>query len=191
MCKDCETQNNCVDCGPNTAPVMPPQNTQNCPEPLPCPKYTSTLCILYKGETISCSFESNSSNVITEGNSLENVLANVVNYFCEKINYLNTPQITIETEEDFSTSDLITQNGISYSQNGRHIMISNGTNDIEVVCNGNVCATYQVLGTGTVTFVNGSGRTLEDPQGAVIDSQYGTAALSFNSTTDIVLVNNV
>jgi hypothetical protein len=70
-------------------------------------------------------------------------------------------------------------------------MIDNGSSNINITCNGSVTASYQVLGTGTVTFVAGSGRTLIAPSGAVINTQYGTATLSHNATNDIVLINNV
>lgn len=40
-----EEQTHCADCSSSTSPVMPPQNTQNCPQPLPCSKYTKSVCV--------------------------------------------------------------------------------------------------------------------------------------------------
>jgi hypothetical protein len=99
----------------------------------------------------------------------------------------STIQLLYENAQSFNTNEKIN----FQNQNGRHVMIDNGIDDIQITCNGNVLASYQVLGTGTVTFVAGTGRTLEAPLGAVLTSQYSTASISFNGTTDIVLVNNV
>jgi hypothetical protein len=100
---------------------------------------------------------------------------------------VGTVQLTITTSTSFATSDLIS----GLDQNGRHIIIDNGSSSINITCNGSVTAIYQVAGTGNVTFIAGSGRTLADPLGAIINTQYGTAALSYNGTNDILLVNNV
>jgi hypothetical protein len=95
-------------------------------------------------------------------------------------------QLTNSTTTNFSTSDLI--GGLS--QNGRHIIIDNGVNNITVDINSNVTSSYQVVGTGTVTFT-ASTSTLQAPSGAVINTQYGSASVSYFSTNKIVLVNNV
>jgi hypothetical protein len=99
----------------------------------------------------------------------------------------STIQLLYENAQSFNTNEKIN----FQNQNGRHVMIDNGIDDIQITCNGNVLASYQVLGTGTVTCVAGAGRTLASPNGAVLTSQYSTASISFNGTTDIILVNNV
>jgi hypothetical protein len=47
MSKDCnETPQNCVDCSPSFAPVLPPQGTSTpCPQPNPCSKITKEVCV--------------------------------------------------------------------------------------------------------------------------------------------------
>lgn len=100
---------------------------------------------------------------------------------------IGTVRLELTTATDFNTSTVI---GI-YSQNGRHLIIDNGANDIDVTVDVGVTASYQVLGTGTVTFLQGTGRTLQAPSGASLTSQYSTATLTFAGTTDILLVNNV
>jgi hypothetical protein len=96
-------------------------------------------------------------------------------------------QLVYTTSSNFTTSTTIS----GYGQDGKHIIVDNGSSNITITCNGSVTASYQVFGTGSVTFVNGSGRTLASPSGAAITTQYGTAALSYVTTTDIILVHNV
>ena len=100
---------------------------------------------------------------------------------------IGTVRLELTTATDFNTSTVI---GI-YSQNGRHLIIDNGVNNINITVDIGVTASYQVLGTGTVTFLQGVGRTLQAPSGASLTSQYSTATLTFSGTTDILLVNNV
>lgn len=89
---------------------------------------------------------------------------------------------------NFSTSTLI---GVGeLSQNGKHIMINNSTNNIIININSDVTASYQKTGTGTVTFT-ATGFTLAAPRTAVINTQYGSASVSYSGSTKIVLVNNV
>ena len=87
---------------------------------------------------------------------------------------------------DFDTGTLI--GGLS--QNGKHIMINNGTDNIIININSNVTASYQKIGSGTVTFI-ATGFTLAAPRTAVINTQYGSASVSYFGSTKIVLVNNV
>ena len=95
-------------------------------------------------------------------------------------------QLTITTSTDFTTGDFIS----GLEQNGRHIIIDNGANNIYVDINAEVTASYQVVGTGTVTF-KATTSLLEAPSGATINSQYGSASVSYFGTKKIVLVNNV
>jgi hypothetical protein len=92
-------------------------------------------------------------------------------------------QRILDTTSSFSTSDLID----GRTQEGASILVDNGSNDIQITCNGNVSANYQKLGTGKITFVAGIGRTLETPQGNVLNYQYEAANLAFSASKDIVI----
>jgi hypothetical protein len=97
-----------------------------------------------------------------------------------------TAQLTITTTSSFNTSDLI--GGIS--QNGKHVVVNNGSSNITITVDNSVNSFYQMIGTGTITFVAGFGRTLTAPNGAVISTQYGGASLSFNGTENILVLSN-
>jgi hypothetical protein len=128
-----------------------------------------------EGDTYSAGvFVLNNTGAITLGTTLL-VFSNV-----------STVQLTIATSSNFSSSDLIS----GLSQNGRHVIIDNGSSNIVVDIDVNITASYQVVGTGTVTFT-ASTSTLQAPSGDIINSQYGSAAVSYFSTNKIVLVNNV
>jgi hypothetical protein len=99
----------------------------------------------------------------------------------DNFRFFTGSQDIVNVTSSIKTSDLI--NGVS--QNGRTILLDNGSNDITVTCEG-ITANYQRLGTGKVTFVTGSGRTLASPQGFSLSSQYESAALTFSGSTDIV-----
>jgi len=197
MCENCQ---NCEDCNETPIQVLPPKNTAPpCPQPNPCARKYDSKCVMYIDDSdISCTFEEQVTTLAENGDSVQEVFENIVGYFCGKINTLReriaenlVTQLVISTGEDFKTSDTIELGEIAYSQNGRIILINNGNTDITVTCDTNIAASYQVLGTGTVTFVSDSGRTLVSPNGDQITSQYGTAALTTFGTTDVILVNNV
>jgi len=101
----------------------------------------------------------------------------------------NTTKITITTSVSITTATL-DANGIR--QDGRHVVISNGVNAINLTCNGGVTASYGKVGTGAITFVQGSGRTLVQLSGtAVFNGIAGsTATLWSNGTTDYLAINN-
>ena len=95
-------------------------------------------------------------------------------------------QLTKTTSTDFNASDLI--NGLG--QNGRHIIIDNGANDITVDIDVDTTTSYQMVGTGSVTFT-AVGSTLQAPRGATISTQWSSSSVSYFGTTKILLVNNV
>lgn len=80
------------------------------------------------------------------------------------------------------------------SQHGRHVIINNGSNAITITVNGVGLkpTTYQKEGTGTITFVAGSGRTLRTPDGsAIMNGVIGsTCALSSYGTVDNLRISN-
>jgi len=95
-------------------------------------------------------------------------------------------QLTITTTSDFNTSDLIG----GTSQNGKHVVVNNGSSNITITVDNAVNSFYQMIGTGNITFVSGSGRTLTAPNGSTISTQYNGASLSFNGTENIVILSN-
>jgi hypothetical protein len=95
-------------------------------------------------------------------------------------------QLLISTTSSFNTSDLI--GGIS--QNGKHVVVDNGSSNLSITVDNAVNSFYQVIGTGIVTFVEGPGRTLTAPNGSIVSTQYGGASLSFNGTENILILSN-
>ena len=79
-------------------------------------------------------------------------------------------QLLVTVSSSFTTSDLFNNE----SQNGKHILIDNGTNNISITCDGDINAFYQKLGTGNITFTSGS----------------GGASLSFSGSNDILVLSN-
>ena len=100
-------------------------------------------------------------------------------------------QISITTSVSITTATL-SSNGIS--QFGKHVLIKNGVNAINITVDGvdSLPTTYQKEGTGTITFVQGSGRTLRQVSGtAVLSGAVGsTASLSSDGTTDSLRISN-
>jgi hypothetical protein len=90
------------------------------------------------------------------------------------------------------TTDTLDINGLN--QRGRCIIIDNGTYSINLTVNGatGFSSTYLKHGTASVTFVQGSGRTLVQVDGtAVLNGVAGsTATLLSYGTTDYLRINN-
>jgi hypothetical protein len=90
------------------------------------------------------------------------------------------------------TTDTLDINGLS--QRGRCIIIDNGTYSINLTVNGatGFSSTYLKHGTASVTFVQGSGRTLVQVDGTtVLNGVAGsTATLLSYGTTDYLRINN-
>lgn len=80
----------------------------------------------------------------------------------------------------------------SLPQNGKTLYISNGATNINYTVNGNITASFVKGGTGSITFVQGSGRTMVAANGALVfnGAQYSTASIVSFGTTDIVYINN-
>lgn len=101
-----------------------------------------------------------------------------------------TPQITITTSVSITTA---TTDG-TYGQKGRNVVIDNSTNAINITVDGGVgfVASYVKHGTGAITFVQGSGRTLALVDGtAVLNGAVGsTATISSIGTNDYLRISN-
>jgi hypothetical protein len=104
-------------------------------------------------------------------------------------NVSTNPKITISTSVSITTA---TTDTAGHTQDGRHVVIDNGVNVINLTCNGGVTTSYGKTGTGAITFVQGSGRTLVTLSGtAVFNGIAGsTATLWSNGTTDYLAINN-
>lgn len=100
-------------------------------------------------------------------------------------------QISITTSVSITTA---TTDGSGNTQYGKHVLIKNGVNNINITVDGvsTTPTTYQKEGTGTITFVQGSGRTLRQVDGtAVLNGAVGsTAALASDGTTDSLRISN-
>lgn len=105
------------------------------------------------------------------------------------VNSSGTPKITITTAVSITTA---TTDAGGLGQNGRHVIIDNGASIINITCNGGVTTSYGKVGTGAITFVQGSGRTLVQLSGtAVMNGIAGsTATLWSNGATDYLLITN-
>lgn len=100
-------------------------------------------------------------------------------------------QITITTTSSITTDTL---DANSKKQIGKNVVISNGSSAINITVNGGTdfCASYLKVGTGAITFVQGSGRTLVLVDGtAVLNGIAGsTATISSVGTTDYLRISN-
>lgn len=104
---------------------------------------------------------------------------------------VNISQITITTSVSITTA---TTDAGGLTQNGRHVIIDNGVNAINITVNGvgTGPVSYQKEGTGAITFVQGSGRTLRQVDGtAVLNGAVGsTATISSFGTIDSLRISN-
>lgn len=81
---------------------------------------------------------------------------------------------------------------ISLPQNGKTLYISNGATNINYTVNTGITASFVKGGTGSITFVQGSGRNMVAANGTLVfnGAQYSTASVVSFGTTDIVYINN-
>lgn len=100
-------------------------------------------------------------------------------------------QIKISTTSNITTATL-GPNG--NSQNGRNVIIDNGSNAINLTVNGpdNFVASYMKGGTGAITFVQGAGRTLVKVDGVdKLDGVAGsTATIASVGSKDYLRISN-
>ena len=100
-------------------------------------------------------------------------------------------QITITTSVSITTATLDSN---SKGQSGKNTIIDNGVNAINITVNGGTAfaASYLKHGTGVITFVQGSGRTLALVDGtAVLNGAVGsTATISSIGTKDYLRISN-
>ena len=100
-------------------------------------------------------------------------------------------QITITTSASITT-DTTSSGGIS--QKGKNVIIDNGANPINITVNGGTdfCVSYVKHGSGAITFVQGSGRTMVQVDStAILNGAVGsTAVISSIGTTDYLRISN-
>lgn len=101
-------------------------------------------------------------------------------------------QITITTSVSITTDTL---DANSKKQIGKNVIINNGASAINITVNGGTdfCASYLKHGAGTITFVQGTGRTLIQVNAtAILNGAVGsTATISSIVTTDYLRISNV
>ena len=105
--------------------------------------------------------------------------------------------ILITTSTNITALTLGTSNGISYSQNGRNVMINNGatainfTIDADTISN-DFIASYTKVGTATITFLFVDFVTVVYPYGNLLSGGAGsTALLTRNGSTIYLQINNI
>jgi len=98
-------------------------------------------------------------------------------------------QITITTSVSITNA---TNDAGGIAQDGKNVIIDNGVNVINYTINGALTASFMKKGTGAITFVQGSGRTLVQVDGtAVFNGAVGsTATITSVGTTDYLRVSN-
>lgn len=105
--------------------------------------------------------------------------------------YAEVTQITISTVVNITTDTLDT---LGFKQKGRNVILDNGGTAINLVVNGGVgfSASYMKFGTGSITFLAGSGRTLVQVDAtAVLNGIVGsTATITSVGTVDYLRISN-
>ena len=78
-------------------------------------------------------------------------------------------------------------------QEGKIVKIDNGVNVINYTVNGALNASFIKMGTGAITFVQGSGRTLTGANGTLVlnGAVNSTASIVSDGTVDLVYINNL
>jgi hypothetical protein len=105
--------------------------------------------------------------------------------------------ILITTSSNITNLTTGTSNGISYSQNGRNVMINNGATAINFTVDigstpTDFIASYTKVGSATITFLFTGGFTSVIPDGNLLSGGVGsTALLTRNGSTIYLLINNV
>jgi hypothetical protein len=110
----------------------------------------------------------------------------------EQLHTLTASQITITTAINITTDTLAAN---ELGQKDRNTIIDNGVTNINITVNGGVdfIASYLKHGTGDITFIQGSGRTLVQVSGTNVISgiQGSTATISSIGTTDYLKIANL
>ena len=105
-----------------------------------------------------------------------------------------SPSFAIESIVTTTSITTETTGSAGLSQRGRCVIIDNGGNNINLTVNGSAgfTSTYIKHGSGSVTFVQGSGRTLVPVDGtlALNGNSGSTATVISYSTSDYLRVNN-
>ena len=105
-----------------------------------------------------------------------------------------SPSFAIESIVTTTSITTETTGSAGLSQRGRCVIIDNGANNINLTVNGSAgfTSTYIKHGSGSVSFVQGSGRTLIPVDGTLVlnGTSGSTATVISYSTSDYLRVNN-
>ncbi len=98
-------------------------------------------------------------------------------------------QITIVTSTSITDA---TTDANANIQNGRLVVIDNGANSINYTINNALTASFMKLGTGIITFTQGSGRTLVLVDGTAVWNGLpgSTATITSIGTADYLRISN-
>jgi hypothetical protein len=99
--------------------------------------------------------------------------------------------LVVTTNVTNSTNGTVGGSG-SFAQHGKNVVIQNGVNNINYTINGAITVSFVKHGTGAITFVQGSGRTLVQVDGTnVFNGAVGsTATIASVGTTDYLRISN-
>lgn len=110
---------NCTSCGCNkltcgcngsyltTPPACP--TPVDCPAAQPCAEVWDALCVTYTSASILC----DTDIVVTKDSSVDTIIQDIVNYFCDRIT--NIPVYVVEAGDNISVSEATVGNTTTYT----------------------------------------------------------------------------
>ena len=148
------------------------------------------------GNSLDDTHQFTGSVLITGSLSLRNGAQGAGYILTSDVNGASTWSPSFAIESIVTTTDITTETtgSAGLSQRGRCVIIDNGANNINLTVNGSAgfTSTYIKHGSGSVSFVEGSGRTLIPVDGTLVlnGTSGSTATVISYSTSDYLRVNN-
>lgn len=137
--------------------------------------------------------DADSISIVDSADSNKQKKVSLTNFKAFLKTYFDTlytiPQITITTSTNITNA---TNDASGYGQHGRNVIIANGSSVINYTINGALTASFMKGGTGAITFVQGSGRTLVQVDGTnILSGAVGsTATITSVGTSDYLRISN-